>query len=436
MRTTNNNEGYGSLGDVGRVRWLYIDFNSFFASVEQQLNPKLRGKPVAVLPLMTDATCVIAASYEAKAYGIKTGTPVWEAKRLCPSIQCVPALHQNYVRVHKQIADVVENCLHINAVCSIDELACKLMGTEQIPANAFNLARHVKAALAKHVGEYIHCSIGLAPNRFLAKVAGDMQKPNGLTMLLPETLPGRLLELKPNDLPGIGRNMHIRLANAGVMSMTELWALPPKHMRAIWRSVEGERFWAMLHGYDIPERSTTRSTIGHSRVLEPELRKPEKAYEVLRKLLVKAATRLRREELSAARISFGVRWDSGLRQGDEHRFNHSQDTFLFLNALDDMWNKMCARHTPAFKKNGLIKKVSVTLYDLVPQNDVMGDLFSIPIKKPNRLKDNKTLSHALDRIHARYGADALTIGFKSKQLDQFGTKIAFTRVPELEEFGE
>lgn len=171
------------------MRWLYIDFNSFFASVEQQLNPRLRGKPVAVLPLMTDSTSAIAASYEAKAYGIKTGTPVWEAKKLCPQIQLVMANHENYVRAHKKIIAVIEeHCLPVDAVCSIDEVACKLKGKEQLPEQACKLARFIKATIAQHVGEYVRCSIGIAPNRFLAKTAGDMQKPDGLTVLLPETL--------------------------------------------------------------------------------------------------------------------------------------------------------------------------------------------------------------------------------------------------------
>src|SRR5579871_2157339 len=88
-------------------RWLYIDFNSYFASVEQQLQPRLRGKPVAVVPVATDSTCAIAASYEAKAYGVKTGTPIYEAKKMCPGLICVLAQHERYVDYHHRILDEV-----------------------------------------------------------------------------------------------------------------------------------------------------------------------------------------------------------------------------------------------------------------------------------------------------------------------------------------
>src|ERR1700722_17937971 len=102
------------------LRWLYVDFNSYFASVEQELNPALRGKPVAVVPVETDATCAIAASYEAKAFGIKTGTPNYEAKRMCPGLICVVGHHENYVDYHHRIIKEVENHIPVAAVCSID----------------------------------------------------------------------------------------------------------------------------------------------------------------------------------------------------------------------------------------------------------------------------------------------------------------------------
>ena len=108
------------------LRWLYIDFNSYFASVEQELNPALRGKPVAIVPVETDATCAIAASYEAKALGIKTGTPIWEAKKICPGIICVLVQHEKYVDYHHRILKEVETHIPVTAVCSIDEVACWL----------------------------------------------------------------------------------------------------------------------------------------------------------------------------------------------------------------------------------------------------------------------------------------------------------------------
>lgn len=106
--------------------WLFLDMNSFFASVEQQGHPKLRGKPVAVVPLLSDATCCIAASYEAKAFGVKTGTNVAEAKRLCPNLRIVEAKHGPYREYSKRIQAVVEDCLPVTEVWSVDEMVCRL----------------------------------------------------------------------------------------------------------------------------------------------------------------------------------------------------------------------------------------------------------------------------------------------------------------------
>jgi DNA polymerase-4 len=109
------------------LRWLYVDFNSYFASVEQQLRPELRGQPIAVVPVETDSTCAIAASYEAKAFGVKTGTPIYEAKRLCPGLTCVLARHERYVEFHHRLIEEIERHIPVTAVCSIDEVASRLM---------------------------------------------------------------------------------------------------------------------------------------------------------------------------------------------------------------------------------------------------------------------------------------------------------------------
>src|ERR1700761_5430897 len=129
------------------LRWLYVDFNSYCASVEQQLRPECRGKPVAVVPVETDSTCAIAASYEAKAFGIKTGTPVWEAKQKCPGLICVLAQHERYVEYHHRILEEVDRHIPITAVCSIDEVACKLMDNETSLERASEIARSIKHGL-------------------------------------------------------------------------------------------------------------------------------------------------------------------------------------------------------------------------------------------------------------------------------------------------
>ena len=171
------------------VQWLFLDLNAFFASCEQQENPALRGKPVIVVQTLTDSACAIAASYAAKGFGIKTGTLVREARRLCPEVIPVQANHRLYTDYHDRILKAVDTCLPIEKVMSIDEMACRLMGTERQVPVARELALKIKRALREQVGECLTCSIGLAPNVFLGKVGSDLQKPDGLVVITPTTCP-------------------------------------------------------------------------------------------------------------------------------------------------------------------------------------------------------------------------------------------------------
>ncbi|KAG1668238.1 DNA polymerase IV [Nymphon striatum] len=251
---------------------LYIDFDSFFASVEQHLNPELRGKPIGVIPLDSEHSGCIAASYEAKKFGVKTGTPMKEARVLCPGIRFVVARHDIYVRLHHRIVEAVENCVPVSGTRSIDEVVCHLLLSEI--NDAAGLAARIKQRIHDDIGQGLSCSIGIAPTELLAKIAAEMDKPNGFVMFNPNDLPGRLLELELRDLPGVAKGIEHRLNKAGIKSVAQLWALQAKHMRAIWGNVEGERFWAALHGYEVIREETKRRMFGHGRILPREWRSP------------------------------------------------------------------------------------------------------------------------------------------------------------------
>ena len=415
------------------LRWLYIDFNSYFASVEQQLDPRLRGRPVAVVPVMTDATCAIAASYEAKAFGIKTGTPVWEAKKKCPELVCVLGQHEKYVEYHEKIVAEVNNHLPVTAVCSIDEVACRLMNNETAPERITRIAVGIKKGLAENVGEYVKCSIGVAPNRYLAKIATDLQKPDGFTIIAAHDLPEKLYQLTLRDLPGIGYNNEKRLHRAGIYDVKTLLALPPKRLRTAWGSVWGERIAHLLRGLDLPEEETTRSSVGHSHVLAPELRDPEKARLVAKRLTIKAASRLRRMSYHSGFLSLSVRIENGPRLETSLRFFPAQDSFTFLHMLEECWKTLAPE-----MKNIRLKKVSVTLSDLSQPDAAQELLFPVLSPLEQKLRSKAELvSQALDKINQRFGRDSVSIGMLPHQGRSFsGTKIAFTRIPDRDEFSE
>lgn len=413
------------------LRWLYVDLNSYFASVEQQLQPSLRDKPVAVVPVQTDSTCAIAASYEAKAYGVKTGTMIHEAKKMCPGLICVPARHELYVEFHHRVIEEVERHIPVAAICSIDEVACRLMRNEAPEDAATRIARSIKRGLAKNVGEYVRCSIGIAPNRYLAKVAADLQKPDGLVVLRPADLPQRLFPLPLRDLPGVGYGMERRLSAAGIRGMPDLWALSAAQMRAIWENVWGERMWHLLRGADLPEEATQRRSIGHSHVMAPGLRDPDKARYVARRLTLKAASRLRRMEYYASVLSFSALFENGQWVGDYERCWRAQDSLTFLHLLDKIWRR-------TVRKGVRVKKVGVTLHGLTPAAEIEAELFDngADLSARQRLKAEK-MSRALDRLNHRYGRDTVVLGMLPGEGRSFsGSAIAFTRIPDREEFRE
>lgn len=412
------------------LRWLYLDLNSYFASVEQQLNPALRHRPVAVVPVLSDSTCAIAASYEAKAFGVKTGTPIYEAKKMCPGLVCVQANHEHYVDFHHRIMTEIDKHIPIEIVASIDEVACELMGPQCEAAEAMVLAERIKAGLRRNIGPFVRCSIGIASNRFLAKVATDLDKPDGLYVVENRKLPECLYTLKMSDLPGIGHSIEKRLNRVGIYTIQQLWTLLPGQMRQIWGNVAGERFWYILRGIEVADPETKRSTIGHSHVLAPEWRHPEKAKVVAHRLTLKAATRLRRLQFYCQDMDIGIRVENGPRLRAHCRFYRACDNIALTNQFIAMWDGLMQHYNPH-----RIKKVSITLHNLIPAHKIQPELFNT--QSQTQIIRWENVSLAMDQLNARYGRDTIAMGTLPRQSHTFsGTKIAFTRIPDKREFYE
>ena len=288
------------------LRAVFLDMNSYFASAEQHLRPELRGRPVAVVPDYTVSTCCIAASYEARAYGIKTGTGVGDAILRCPTLELVKGDHVKYVELHHRIREAVETVLPIEEVCSIDEMSFRLMGPERERSRAVSLALDLKRAIAEKVGPTLRCSVGVAPNRFLAKTATNMHKPDGLVVLEQRDLPGALFGLELEDLTGISGGMGKRLRSAGITSVRTLCEASERSLGRAWGSVVGRRWAMMLRGEDVGAPPTVRRQVGHSRILPPAQRTEEGARSVLAHLTQKAAARLRALELWTSRLTLSL----------------------------------------------------------------------------------------------------------------------------------
>ncbi|MGB3683109.1 MAG: hypothetical protein WA990_11555 [Rubrobacteraceae bacterium] len=403
-------------GSVGGLTWMSLDMNSYFASVEQQLRPELRGRPVAVVPVQADNTSCIAASYEAKRYGVGTGTKVFEARGLCPDLEIVEARPPLYVQTHEKILAAVDSVLPIDKVTSIDEMLCKMGLRQREPDAAIAVARQVKKAVQDQVGEHLLCSIGLAPNRFLAKMAGKMQKPDGLTTLSTEDLPHKLYSLSLRDLTGIGGRMHARLERAGVSTVEQLCACSKDELRLIWNGVVGERWWYALRGHDLPEQQTRRRTLGHSHVLPPEFRTPEGAKAVLVRLVHKAAARLRKLGYWAGGLAVSLSCARREKWKSSTPLTPCQDTRTMVQALSALWKHRPSAGTPL--------KVSVVLYDLVHDACRTPPLFVEDGRGPE-------LTLAMDAVNNRFGANTVYLAAMHRSLHTAPSRIAFTHIPDI-----
>jgi DNA polymerase IV len=418
------------------LRWLFLDLNAYFASVEQQVNPALRGKPVIVAPGGIDTTVAIAASYEAKRYGISTGTPVWEAKTKCPDLIVTPPQHELYVDYHDRIIAEIERHIPVTKVCSIDEVACRLLDNENDEASARALAARIKAGIRRNVGEVLGCSIGVAPNRVLAKLASDMMKPDGLVVLNAADLPHRLFTLKLTDIAGIGAKMKARLARGGVNDIEQLCARRPVDAGSVWGGRDGDRLWFALHGVDLPDKPTQTKSIGHSHVLAPKSRGGEAARLTARRLALKCAARARRKDLRARLLTLHVRFeDDRSKWKTATKLPATSDSFRIVAELDALWRRLTVA-----QPNGLrLRQVGVVLSNLDAVKGEQGSLFAAldPGHELARALRTEALSGALDRINTRFGRNAVTLGpATGGRVDRVGTSIAFGRIPEIAEFHE
>jgi DNA polymerase-4 len=280
----------------------------------------------------------------------------------------------------------------------------------------------------------------MAPNRYLAKIASDMQKPDGLIGLLPSQLPRAIAHLHLRDLPGVGARTEVRLNAKGIATMEQLLALDRAGMHKLWDSVWGDRLYHWLRGEETgddgaPVASGVQKSLGHSHVMAPEFRTPEGAWSIAHKLLHKAAMRLRMEKFYAGSLAVTVRFAmtkeqatrmktkrhfSGLTHsgwGMEARFRDCRDTLTLLEVLRGIWSQRPQGEDfqrPFF--------VGVTLRNLIPENEYQAELFADP-------NNRAELSATMDKLNLKYGHTTLHFAGMLPARESAPTRIAFTQIP-------
>ncbi|CAN5441796.1 DNA polymerase IV [soil metagenome] len=394
-----------------QLGYLFLDLNGYFAAVEQQENPELRGRPVAVTPVNVDSGMVIAASSEAKRYGVKCGVLVVDAKEMCPGLVIVPApSHGHYVKYHNRVREVLSEVLPLNDkdVHSIDEMFFRLIGTERTPAVAREIALEMKRRLREEVGECITASIGIAPNAFLAKLATDMKKPDGLVILTADDVPHALFGLRLTDFCGINRRMKVRLEGHGILTVQDLYRASKDELRAAFGSKIGADWWYLLRGLHQERPESPRRSLGHSHILPPEWRSEKGCYEVIMRLLQKASARLREEGLYARTMHIYVAGKARSWQADI-KLEPTSDTMVFFERLRQAW-----------EGRDFVRpiQVGITFTDLSVPQAVTPSLFESQ-------RDTRAINGAMDTMNEKYGRKTVLIAGMAKAKDTAEEKIAF-----------
>ena len=288
---------------------LHVDMNAFFAAVEQQSNPALRCKPIVVVGSAA-RTVILTASYEARAFGVKTGMRVFEARRLCPQLISVPVSNRLYADVSAEIMKILADYTPLVQVFSIDEAFLDISGSLGLFGTPQRIAYLIKSRIKTRFG--LTCSIGIAPNKLLAKLASEMKKPDGLTIIRPEAVPATLQNLPVGELCGIGRQTSRQLALLGITTCGELAAFPREILRRKF-GIVGDQLLRMAQGIDdspviaAADEAQVKS-IGHSTTLAQDLSDRSAIAVVLLQLAEMVGRRTRRHALAGRTLTLTVRY--------------------------------------------------------------------------------------------------------------------------------
>lgn len=375
---------------------MHIDMNSFFASVEQAANPHLKGKPIVVAGSQ-QRTVILTASYEARAFGVKTGMMLHEAKRLCRDLILVPADNRKYTYTSSQIMKLMHDYTPLVEVFSIDEAWLDVTGSLALFGGAEGIAFKLKSRIKYHFD--ITCSVGIAPNKLLAKLASEMKKPDGLTVIKPEEV-SRVLERMPiKELCGIGRNVERQLLMMNIRTCGELGRCDEQRLTRKF-GIIGTRLKQMGQGIDdtpvIPaEDAEEVKSVGHSMTLKRDITLRNEILRYLLQLSEMVGRRARRYKVAGKTIHLTIRY------ADFSTFGKQATLKQYVNKSEDIYNGAVAILN-SIDIEQPIRLLGVRITNLCYQREQL-PLFEVERKKAYMVS-------AMDAVNDKFGDFTVTYG--------------------------
>lgn len=390
---------------------LHVDMNSYFATVEQQANPKLRGKPVAVLGSHAKRTIIVAASVEAKKFGVRTGTRVEDAPKLCPNIVFVHGEPRKYSWVTKKFIEIFEDYTDKVEIFSIDECFLDVTKTASLYGGAQDIAKLIKQRIKSEIGEYITCSIGVSYNKFLAKTGSDLQKPDGLVVITPENKDEVLLALPLSEYCGIGSRIHQRLGALGIHTTADLRNVSNIILNKEFGIATGEKLKRMVHGMDSApvtswhDRADAKS-YSHSRTLNKDVTNLDEIKKHILLLSEKVATHMRKDGMMGGEVGLWLRFKDFTGTGKSMKIGKwTHDGLEIADAVGNILKKL-ERRQP-------VRAIGVYVGRVQRATNIPVSLL------PEDALNDKILA-AMDSVNNRYGTNVVTrarlTGVKIKEI--------------------
>ncbi|PKG21774.1 DNA polymerase IV [Niallia nealsonii] len=404
----------------GRVI-LHVDMNSFYASVECAYNPLLKGKPLAIAGNVEERKgIIVTCSYEARKFGVKTTMPLWEAKKLCPRLTIMPPNFDRYRKASLELFAILNEFSPLVEPISIDEGYVDITDSYDLGSPI-----HIAEMIQKSVMERLDlpCSIGIAPNKFLAKMASDLKKPMGITILRKRDIPAILWPMEIEEMHGIGKKTGEKLRAIGIITIKDLARGDSVQLKAVL-GINGKRLKERANGEDKrivdPDAANEFKSIGNSTTLPKDIANQQELCSILDSLAFKVATRMKVKHVHALAIAVTIRY--------QNRKNNSKSMKLInpIKTQSELFEMSKQLFLKAWNGNA-VRLLGVTATELVDNNIVAKqlDLFSY-----EKEAEKEPLLKTISALKEKYGASIIeNAGDRSdwKGEENIGTSTSFNK---------